>query len=439
MFNGYFSLPANTEDIEDAAVRNLSLVCTESYRAFLVQYPETITIYKETWYPNVESHPRRQVRCNPATDTLLVTAVPSYPSEQRHPSPSLDNPEDIYQLDLKKWFPLNPDTFAGFRNIISGFRRVVFSFLAPSPSLGFSGAFEDALFKRFLIFFERLEYLSLCADSEHLTAPVREWERVGRVEDRRGGSMDNNVDNMDLQNFVGVSSGARKTEIAIARRKEGKEEAMAELQRKIELQEPDDLRYLLANTRRVAGEKIDVALPPIEGEDVLRQKVEELVNSYVTNTFSLAAPNTLINGHPVAADSSLLAPEGAKEAEVVVEEYEPFSEALRDRAAKLLRTEEELLLEVGQLRREAPAKAAAAWKEELAWDCEEMDMEEGDEEVGGEEGGGVRVDRLERQEDVERSWTQGVEGLGRLKGGVPALAARMERARRAGGYALAER
>ncbi|OBT81344.1 hypothetical protein VE02_09606 [Pseudogymnoascus sp. 03VT05] len=243
---------------------------------------------------------------------------------------------------------------------------------------------------------------------------------------------------------------------------------MAELQRKIELQEPDDLRYLLANTRRVAGEKIDIALPPIEGEDVLRQKVEELVNSvglslsfslkymfekdrseredeantpskYVTNTFSLAAPNTLINGHPVAADSSLLAPEGAKEAEVVVEEYEPFSEALRDRAAKLLRTEEELLLEVGQLRREAPAKAAAAWKEELAWDCEEMDMEEGDEEVGGGEGGGVRVDRLERQEDVERSWTQGVEGLGRLKGGVPALAARMERARRAGGYALAER
>lgn len=54
---------------------------------------------------------------------------------------------------------------------------------------------------------------------------------------------------------------------------------MADLQRRIELQEPDDLRYLLANTRRVAGEKIDIALPPIEGEDVLRQKVEELVHS----------------------------------------------------------------------------------------------------------------------------------------------------------------
>ncbi|KFY40454.1 hypothetical protein V494_03490, partial [Pseudogymnoascus sp. VKM F-4513 (FW-928)] len=94
---------------------------------------------------------------------------------------------------------------------------------------------------------------------------------------------------------------------------------MADHQRKIELQEPDDLRYLLANTRRVAGEKVDIALPPIEGEDALREKVEELVNSYVTKTFTLAASNTLINGHPVPRDSSLLAPAGAAETETVEE------------------------------------------------------------------------------------------------------------------------
>ncbi|OBT69101.1 hypothetical protein VE03_01372 [Pseudogymnoascus sp. 23342-1-I1] len=210
---------------------------------------------------------------------------------------------------------------------------------------------------------------------------------------------------------------------------------MADLQRKIELQEPDDLRYLLANTRRVAGEKIDVALPPIDGEDVLRRKVEELVDSYVTKTFSLAAPNTLINGHPVPPDSSLLAPSGTAEAEVV-EEYAPFSEALRDRAAKLLRTEEELLLEVGQLRREAPAKAAAAWREELArYEEEEMEGEEG--EV--EEGGGVRVERLERQGGGEEGGRGGGEGWGRLKGGIPARVGRMGEARRAAGYVLAER
>jgi hypothetical protein len=84
---------------------------------------------------------------------------------------------------------------------------VVFSFLddfeTPGPLL-FSGAFDDAQFKQFLIFFEHLEHLYLCSDSEHLTA-VREWERVEHVEDRRDGS--GSMDNMDLQNFVGVSSG----------------------------------------------------------------------------------------------------------------------------------------------------------------------------------------------------------------------------------------
>lgn len=75
---------------------------------------------------------------------------------------------------------------------------------------------------------------------------------------------------------------------------------MADLQRKIELQEPDDLRYLLANTRRVAGSKIDIALPPIEGEDVLRQKVEELVNSVRPPP----PPSALSPAHPHHRDST---------------------------------------------------------------------------------------------------------------------------------------
>lgn len=53
---------------------------------------------------------------------------------------------------------------------------------------------------------------------------------------------------------------------------------MAESQRKVELQEPDDLRYLLTNIRRAANLKIDEALPAIEGEDAMRTKVIELVH-----------------------------------------------------------------------------------------------------------------------------------------------------------------
>ncbi|KIM96256.1 hypothetical protein OIDMADRAFT_70904, partial [Oidiodendron maius Zn] len=204
MFNGYFSLPANTSDIDDYALRSLSLACTESHSLILLRYPETMIIYKQMWYPDVESHQRRQVRCNPATDTLLVKAVPSYSSEQRHPSLSVNNPGDLYHQDLEKWFPQNADIFASFRHIISRFQHVVFSFLSDfqSPRPLFSGVFDSTQFKQFLIFFERLEHIYLCSGPEYLTAG-REWERVEDIEDRRDGS----IDNMDSWNFVGVSSG----------------------------------------------------------------------------------------------------------------------------------------------------------------------------------------------------------------------------------------
>jgi kinetochor protein Mis14/NSL1 len=60
---------------------------------------------------------------------------------------------------------------------------------------------------------------------------------------------------------------------------------MAEYHRKIELQSPDDLQYLIANVRRAAHEKIDRDLPPIEGEDKMRRRVEELVQEVCFTPF----------------------------------------------------------------------------------------------------------------------------------------------------------
>jgi len=52
--------------------------------------------------------------------------------------------------------------------------------------------------------------------------------------------------------------------------------------RKIELQDPKDLSYLIANVTRAAREKIDQHLPPDaapEGEDdAMRKRVEQLVH-----------------------------------------------------------------------------------------------------------------------------------------------------------------
>jgi hypothetical protein len=59
---------------------------------------------------------------------------------------------------------------------------------------------------------------------------------------------------------------------------------MAEFHRKIELQTPDDLQYLVSNIRRAANEKIDKDWPPIEEEDTMRKRVEELVHDVGTSS-----------------------------------------------------------------------------------------------------------------------------------------------------------
>lgn len=69
--------------------------------------------------------------------------------------------------------------------------------------------------------------------------------------------------------------------------------------RKIELQAPADLTYLIANVNRAAREKIDKHLPPDatpEGEDAMRKRVEQLVDDYIRSTFHAAKDNMTING-----------------------------------------------------------------------------------------------------------------------------------------------
>lgn len=59
------------------------------------------------------------------------------------------------------------------------------------------------------------------------------------------------------------------------------ESVVSQVQRKIELQAPEDLSFLIANVRRAAAERLNEAFPHVEGndgEDELRNQIEELVN-----------------------------------------------------------------------------------------------------------------------------------------------------------------
>lgn len=52
--------------------------------------------------------------------------------------------------------------------------------------------------------------------------------------------------------------------------------------RKIELQSPEDLTYLITNVRRAASEHLSEAFPPVESDDAggdeLRVRIEKIVD-----------------------------------------------------------------------------------------------------------------------------------------------------------------
>ncbi|TGJ87467.1 hypothetical protein E0Z10_g1267 [Xylaria hypoxylon] len=224
--------------------------------------------------------------------------------------------------------------------------------------------------------------------------------------------------------------------------------------RKIELQVPEDLAYLVANVRRAAAARIDEAFPPVDDstEDKLRTRIEELINEYIIKTFSLAAPNLSINGLPVDA-SHFLSPTSSSNPLVNSEPeevFENFDARKRARVEALTTEEEDLLRDIAHLKKSVPGTVAGAWAEAARKGVKED--EEALEKVNlaatqfgnpttsdSSTGSGLAITPLERQGDVETSFEDAVRGLGRLKKEMPAVVARMERARKAGEYVVTER
>ncbi|KAI2775255.1 hypothetical protein F4815DRAFT_396336 [Daldinia loculata] len=219
--------------------------------------------------------------------------------------------------------------------------------------------------------------------------------------------------------------------------------------RKIELQAPDDLAYLLANVRRAATARLDEAFPPVDGAsgaaadgDELRTRIEELVNEYITKTFTLAGPNLSINGMPVDAAHYLSG--SSSDPQQPEEVYEPFDARKRARLEELTREEEDLLRDIAALKKSVPHAAAASWAEAARRSVadDEQALAAANERAvadGGELLLGDLSKGLPRQDDVESGYEDAIKGLGRLKREMPSVVARMERARGAGEYVVTER
>ncbi|KAI1184582.1 hypothetical protein F5B17DRAFT_442515 [Nemania serpens] len=216
--------------------------------------------------------------------------------------------------------------------------------------------------------------------------------------------------------------------------------------RKIELQVPEDLAYLIANVRRAAVARIDEAFPPVDdsSEDVLRTRIEQLVDEYITQTFTLASPNLTINGLPIDA-SHFLSPSSSSSATqnslttalTPEEVYEPFDARKRARVEALTAEEEDLLRDIARLKKSVPGAVAAAWADAARKGVK--DDEEALDKTKKKKSTTLVIEPLERQEALEAGFGNAVRGLGRLKREMPAVVARMEKARKAGEYVVTER
>ena len=215
---------------------------------------------------------------------------------------------------------------------------------------------------------------------------------------------------------------------------------MTEFQRKIELQSLEDFQYLVTKIRRAAQAKIDMDLPPMEGEDPMRKRVEALVAQYIMKVLESVSANIAINGLDPSPSLIHALLHSTTNTLQETEEHEPFDTRLLERAKNLARKEEDLVEEIAALRRLAPAQifetVKSAYSQGLETDEQIIRNLEQQAEASEQRPTNLGIQALERQEAVEGDWTRSVQGLKILMHSMPEMIAKKERAEMVEEYVL---
>ncbi|KAJ5399229.1 Kinetochore Mis14 [Penicillium sp. CMV-2018d] len=162
--------------------------------------------------------------------------------------------------------------------------------------------------------------------------------------------------------------------------------------RKVELQSPADFTYLYANTVALSRQKLDLYFPPSATDndtpDPMRERVRELIDEYINQTFESASTSISING--IDSTSPQFPFPAAFTAPTEQVEYEAYDTDLASRVTSLYAQLESLNTTVAQQRRDAPRRAAKEYAAQLKKMIEEE--EEEDENEDEIENGGKDVD-----------------------------------------------
>lgn len=204
--------------------------------------------------------------------------------------------------------------------------------------------------------------------------------------------------------------------------------------RKIELQSPLDLLYLQSNASALLRSKLDLhfppsAAPPSASDDILKSRVEELCVAYITQIFDSARENLAINGL-----EGKQMEEAMKAAEKGEEEQEAYDSKLGLKLLALSSQIENLNLQLATLRREAPAKAAAAYASSLtendaAFTRSRTAAEEASRQKIQEEEDLCGIKNVRDWDECEANWRKATEGLVGVKDGIGTTSARLVQAR----------
>ncbi|OQE45858.1 hypothetical protein PENCOP_c001G01788 [Penicillium coprophilum] len=155
--------------------------------------------------------------------------------------------------------------------------------------------------------------------------------------------------------------------------------------RKVELQSPADFTYLYANTVALSRRKLDLYFPPSATDndtpDPMRERVRELIDEYINQTFESASTSISING--LDSTSPQFPFPAAFTAPTEQVEYEAFDTDLASRVTSLYAQLESLNTTVAQQRRDAPKRAAKEYAAQLKKMIEEEEEEEYENETGG--------------------------------------------------------